>query len=79
MVRSELRRSIIIAAIPTHGNFVLGKYFYIELEGTGKLPLLHFGMTGMLHVRLPCMLRSGLIILFQGERPAYPSVQDEDP
>jgi hypothetical protein len=63
----------------THGNFILGKYFYIELEGAGKLPLLHFGMTGMLHVRLSCMLRSGLIILFQGERPACPSVQDKDP
>jgi hypothetical protein len=63
----------------THGNIVLGKYFYIQLEGAGKLPLLHFGMTGMLHVRLSYMLRSGLIILFQGERPAHPSVQDEDP
>lgn len=31
--------------------FRYGKYFYIELEGAGKLPLLHFGMTGMLHVR----------------------------
>ncbi|KAG1769645.1 hypothetical protein EDD22DRAFT_770939, partial [Suillus occidentalis] len=32
-------------------TFRYGKYFYIELEGAGKLPLLHFGMTGMLHVR----------------------------
>ncbi|KAG1749672.1 uncharacterized protein EDB91DRAFT_1109006 [Suillus paluster] len=28
-----------------------GKYFYIELEGAGRMPVLHFGMTGMLHVR----------------------------
>jgi len=58
----------------THGNFVPGKYFYIELEGAGKMPLLHFGMTGMLHVSLPYMLRSGLAIFFQGQRPAYPSI-----
>ncbi|KAG2045225.1 hypothetical protein BDR03DRAFT_847913, partial [Suillus americanus] len=32
-------------------TFRYGKYFYIELEGAGKMPLLHFGMTGMLHVR----------------------------
>lgn len=36
--------------------FRYGKYFYIQLEGAGKLPLLHFGMTGMLHVRLSYML-----------------------
>ncbi|KAK7041782.1 hypothetical protein VNI00_009071 [Paramarasmius palmivorus] len=28
-----------------------GKTFYIELDGTGKFPVLHFGMTGMLQVR----------------------------
>ncbi|KAK7468485.1 hypothetical protein VKT23_002991 [Stygiomarasmius scandens] len=28
-----------------------GKQFYIELDGKGKLPVLHFGMTGMLQVR----------------------------
>ncbi|KAG0697792.1 hypothetical protein DFH29DRAFT_991286 [Suillus ampliporus] len=26
-----------------------GKYFFIELEGAGRIPVLHFGMTGMLH------------------------------
>lgn len=31
--------------------FGLGKVFYIELEGPGKMPVLHFGMTGMLRVR----------------------------
>ncbi|ESK95566.1 formamidopyrimidine-dna glycosylase [Moniliophthora roreri MCA 2997] len=28
-----------------------GKIFYIELDGTGRMPVLHFGMTGMLQVR----------------------------
>lgn len=27
-----------------------GKVFYLELDGEGKMPVLHFGMTGMLHV-----------------------------
>ncbi|THU82495.1 AtMMH-1 [Dendrothele bispora CBS 962.96] len=39
-----------------------GKQFYIELDGKGRLPLLHFGMTGMLHVR-------GEIPLFYKEGP----------
>lgn len=28
-----------------------GKYLYIQLQGPGKVPVLHFGMTGMLRVR----------------------------
>ncbi|EMD41422.1 hypothetical protein CERSUDRAFT_89989 [Gelatoporia subvermispora B] len=28
-----------------------GKVFYIELDGSGRMPVLHFGMTGMLQVR----------------------------
>ncbi|KAF8845434.1 hypothetical protein BDN67DRAFT_458095 [Paxillus ammoniavirescens] len=28
-----------------------GKCFYIELEGQGRMPVLHFGMTGMLKVK----------------------------
>ncbi|KAI0793298.1 Formamidopyrimidine-DNA glycosylase N-terminal domain-containing protein [Abortiporus biennis] len=28
-----------------------GKVFYIELEGEGRMPVLHFGMTGMLQVK----------------------------
>ncbi|KAF5392541.1 hypothetical protein D9757_002153 [Collybiopsis confluens] len=28
-----------------------GKSFYIQLDGNGKLPVLHFGMTGMLQVK----------------------------
>ncbi|KXN87563.1 Formamidopyrimidine-DNA glycosylase, partial [Leucoagaricus sp. SymC.cos] len=32
-------------------NFVpIGKVFYMELDGAGKHPVMHFGMTGMLHV-----------------------------
>lgn len=30
-----------------------GKQFYIELDGAGKMPVLHFGMTGTLQVGLP--------------------------
>ena len=30
-----------------------GKVFYIDLEGPGKMPVLHFGMTGMIRVRDP--------------------------
>lgn len=34
----------------------VGKVFYLELDGQGKVPVLHFGMTGMLQVRdLPSM------------------------
>ncbi|KAF8823871.1 hypothetical protein HHX47_DHR9000479 [Lentinula edodes] len=29
---------------------IVGKSFYLELDGQGKLPVLHFGMTGMLQV-----------------------------
>jgi formamidopyrimidine-DNA glycosylase len=28
-----------------------GKVFYLELDGEGKHPVLHFGMTGMLQVK----------------------------
>ena len=28
----------------------LGKMFYLELSGEGKMPVLHFGMTGKLQV-----------------------------
>ncbi|EAU92978.2 AtMMH-1 [Coprinopsis cinerea okayama7 len=28
-----------------------GKVFYLDLDGKGKKPVLHFGMTGMLHVK----------------------------
>lgn len=27
-----------------------GKVFYLTLDGDGKMPVLHFGMTGMLQV-----------------------------
>ncbi len=29
-----------------------GKVFYIELDGEGRMPVLHFGMTGNIHVLL---------------------------
>lgn len=29
-----------------------GKVFYLNLSGSGKMPVLHFGMTGMLQVHL---------------------------
>lgn len=29
----------------------VGKTFYMILEGPGKMPVLHFGMTGMLQVK----------------------------
>lgn len=29
-----------------------GKYLYILLDGKGRMPVLHFGMTGMLKVLL---------------------------
>lgn len=29
---------------------MLGKVFFIELDGEGRNPVLHFGMTGMLQV-----------------------------
>jgi len=28
-----------------------GKVFYLELDGNGKMPVLHFGMTGMLQIK----------------------------
>ncbi|KAG5723165.1 hypothetical protein E4T56_gene236 [Termitomyces sp. T112] len=38
-----------------------GKCFYLELSGEGKMPVLHFGMTGMLQVKgeLPIHYKSG--------------------
>lgn len=30
---------------------IIGKVFYMTLEGEGKNPVMHFGMTGMLQVR----------------------------
>lgn len=32
-------------------KFTSGKVFYLELDGKGKMPVLHFGMTGMLQVK----------------------------
>ncbi|OAX43592.1 AtMMH-1 [Rhizopogon vinicolor AM-OR11-026] len=56
--------NIVFQGLPSHEDFgreisgrILrdvfryGKCFYIELEGAGRMPVLHFGMTGMLQVR----------------------------
>lgn len=61
--------------------FRYGKYLYIELEGAGRMPLLHFGMTGMLHVRLyTSSVHSSIRVhhFLQGQGPAYHSVQEEN-
>ncbi|KAF9787029.1 Formamidopyrimidine-DNA glycosylase N-terminal domain-containing protein [Thelephora terrestris] len=42
-----------------------GKVFYIELEGSGKMPVLHFGMTGMLRLR-------GQLAMYYKETPKEP-------
>ena len=31
-------------------DLTLGKVFYLELDGEGKVPVLHFGMTGAIQV-----------------------------
>lgn len=41
-----------------------GKIFYMELEGKGKMPVMHFGMTGMLQV--------GHILLHPGNDRRFP-------
>ncbi|KAJ8481482.1 hypothetical protein ONZ45_g15302 [Pleurotus djamor] len=43
-----------------------GKLFYVELDGEGKLPVLHFGMTGMLQVK-------GQLATYYKETPRSPS------
>jgi len=62
------------------GKPLEGKCFYIELEGTGKMPVLHFGMTGMLQVYLHLSLRGlALSIYFiEGTEPGYPSLHEEN-
>lgn len=32
-------------------RFMTGKNFYMELDGKGRNPVMHFGMTGMLQVK----------------------------
>lgn len=52
-----------------------GKVFYIELEGPGKMPVLHFGMTGMLRVRHSTVLHlrstNGWIGQLRGQPAMY--------
>ncbi|KAF8746194.1 hypothetical protein AX14_000001 [Amanita brunnescens Koide BX004] len=57
----------IVFAQTTHEQFaaeILGKVFYLELDGEGKMPVLHFGMTGMLH--------------FKGEEPMFYQSRPKD-
>ncbi|TFK76706.1 hypothetical protein BDN72DRAFT_829861 [Pluteus cervinus] len=50
-----------------------GKVFYLELEGKGRVPVLHFGMTGMLQVRgqLPMFYKSSGKSAAQAWPPRY--------
>ena len=36
--------------------FHIGKVFYLTLDGDGRMPVLHFGMTGNIHVIHPVVL-----------------------
>jgi hypothetical protein len=45
-----------------------GKIFYIELEGAGKFPVLHFGMTGALRVSSMCLHVQSQILEEAGQR-----------
>lgn len=56
MVRVDLTYSEVLCI---SWEICQGKCFYIELEGPGRMPVLHFGMTGMLKVYFPCTFRSG--------------------
>ncbi|KAH9921389.1 Formamidopyrimidine-DNA glycosylase N-terminal domain-containing protein [Fomitopsis serialis] len=46
---TEFARSIKGRRVTNVGRY--GKVFYLELDGKGKMPVLHFGMTGMLQVK----------------------------
>ncbi|OCH92660.1 hypothetical protein OBBRIDRAFT_811507 [Obba rivulosa] len=50
IVQIETTEDSIVYSGTTHTEFV-GKVFYIELDGIGRMPVLHFGMTGMLQIR----------------------------
>ncbi|KAI0932720.1 hypothetical protein AcW1_000242 [Taiwanofungus camphoratus] len=45
----EFAATIVNRSVTSIGRY--GKVFYIQLDGTGKVPVLHFGMTGMLQVK----------------------------
>ena len=54
----------------------IGKCFYIQLDGNGRMPVLHFGMTGMLKVRFsPARSIDVPISMPLGQRPPNPTVQ----
>lgn len=45
----DFRKEIIGRTVTGVGRY--GKLFYIELDGTGRMPVLHLGMTGMIQVK----------------------------
>ncbi|OBZ78938.1 Formamidopyrimidine-DNA glycosylase [Grifola frondosa] len=51
IVKVETVEDTIVFSGVSHNIFYTGKVFYIELDGKGKMPVLHFGMTGMLQVK----------------------------
>ena len=40
-----------------------GKVFYLELDGDGKMPVLHLGMTGMVQVSIILRSRSSADVI----------------
>lgn len=44
----EPASSLVTKVSSTHCD--AGKVFYLELDGEGRMPVLHFGMTGNIHV-----------------------------
>ncbi|PCH33243.1 hypothetical protein WOLCODRAFT_159936 [Wolfiporia cocos MD-104 SS10] len=49
VTHEEFARSIVNRTVSGVGRY--GKVFYIELDGEGRMPVLHFGMTGMVQVK----------------------------
>ncbi|CCM01303.1 uncharacterized protein FIBRA_03352 [Fibroporia radiculosa] len=46
---TEFADTIVNRTVTTVGRY--GKVFYMQLDGAGRVPVLHFGMTGMLQVK----------------------------
>ncbi|KAL9715987.1 hypothetical protein Ac2012v2_000431 [Leucoagaricus gongylophorus] len=64
IAKVETKEDVLVYSGITHTNFAktltgrkliqthrYGKVFYMELDGAGEHPVMHFGMTGMLHVK----------------------------
>ncbi|KAI6045152.1 DNA glycosylase/AP lyase [Pisolithus marmoratus] len=50
LTHREFAREITGRAVEDAARY--GKYFYIQLQGSGRMPVFHFGMTGALQVRI---------------------------